>query len=80
MSTKPMIMLGDDPAAMQRLCGRIAHRRQSEADTLAAPADWSPPPMRRPSRFLRIIWVLLLVVHLAAWLFALALQSTAQQP
>lgn len=80
MSTKPILMLGEDTPAMQRLCNRIAARRQSEANTLPAPPDWRPMPMRRPSLFLRCLWAVLLVVHLAAWLFALALHSTAQQP
>lgn len=76
--SKPIPFISEDAPAMHRVCSRIAARRQSEANTLPAPEGWPVVKTQPPSLFLRCLWAALVIIHLAAWLFALALNSTVQ--
>jgi hypothetical protein len=73
-------MVTDDVPGMHRICQRIAERRQREADTLPPPSDWPALPNHQRKWIVRGLCIALAVIQLAAWLFALALNLTAQNP
>ncbi|MES2596027.1 MAG: hypothetical protein V4662_11855 [Verrucomicrobiota bacterium] len=60
--------ISEDPQLMQRICLRIAIRRQLEADTLPAPERWTET-QERPVLVPAVITILVLT---AAWIFAAA--------
>lgn len=78
--SKPITFMSDDAPAMHRVCSAIAKRRQAESNTLPAPEGWPVAKPEPPSIVLRCLWAAVVIIHLAAWIFALVLNSTAQQP
>lgn len=81
MSTKPILMIGEDPTAMHRICNRIHRRRVEQANTLPALEPvYQPVPASGLGRGTLHAAVLVVILGTAA-LWALAtLIHTAAQP
>lgn len=81
MSTKPILMIGDDPAAMRRICDRVHRRRVAESNVLPAlePA-YQPVPTSGLGRGALHAAVLVLIIGTVAWWALAALHHAATQP